>query len=321
MNNRVNYTLVGSLVFLGIILIISVSYWMLRPLDREKTRKYNIYFNESVLGLNIDAPVKYRGISVGKVTHLRINPKNSEQVEVQVTILNSTPVKESTVARLTAQGITGLTYINLTLGKDSAPLLMKKDGESCPTIKTTPSFFENMEQSLGGLSVDLTKTLIGTQKLLDDKNQKQISMILKNTADFTQKLNRLLDDKTIIHLQKTSENLDSLTYKIDKLIPNIDTFLDKSSAWEKSTAASFDSIMQSYVGITASMTEIKRAVASGEFNFKEISSDIVPTMNETFLNMQTLMLRLDSVIKEYKQSPSDMFFKEEAIKKAPGETE
>lgn len=69
MNNRVNYTFVGSFVLVGIILILSLSYWMLRPSDDAKISQFNIYFDESVLGLNIDAPVKYRGISVGKVTH------------------------------------------------------------------------------------------------------------------------------------------------------------------------------------------------------------------------------------------------------------
>jgi phospholipid/cholesterol/gamma-HCH transport system substrate-binding protein len=319
MNNRVNYTFVGSFVLVGIILILSLSYWMLRPSDDAKISQFNIYFDESVLGLNIDAPVKYRGISVGKVTHLKISPNNSEQVEVHISILSSTPIKESTVARLTAQGITGLTYINLTLGKESSPELKKKAGERYPTIKTVPSFFENMEQSLDGLSIDLTKTLMGTHKLLNDKNQVEIANILKNSASLSEKLNKLLDDETITHLQKASENLDSLTYKVDKLMPNIDGFIDKSVAWENSISGSFDSIMQSYVGITASMMEIKRAVASGEFNLKEISSGVVPTMNKTFIDMQQLMIKLDSALKQYKRSPSDMLFKEATIKKAPGE--
>jgi len=319
MNNKVNYTFVGSFVLVGIMLILGLSYWMLRPSDDAKTRQYNIYFDESVLGLNIDAPVKYRGIKVGKVTHLSISPMNSEQVEVQVVILSSTPIKESTVARLTAQGITGLTYINLTLGKDSSPALTQKEGETCPTIKTVPSFLENIEQSLGGLSVDLTKTLHGTHRLLDDKNQVEIENILKNTATLTQKMNKLLDDKTISHLQKASANLDSITTKVDKLVPNIDKFIANSVSWEDKISGSFNSIMESYVGITASMTEIKRAVASGEFNLKEISSDIIPTMNDTFVEMQTLMIKLDSVLDEYKRSPSDVFYKEETIKKAPGE--
>ncbi len=321
MNNRVNYTLVGSFVLAGIVAILSLSYWMVRPSDEAKTQVYNIYFNESVLGLNIDAPVKYRGIKVGKVTHLRINPANTEQVEVQVTILESTPIKEATVARLTAQGITGLTYINLTLGKNSSPPLRKKAGETCPTIKTTPSFFANVEESLGGLSVGLSKTLQGTQKLLNDENQKQVAQLLQNTAMLTQKLNRLLDEKTIVHLQKSSAQLDSLTYKVDKLIPNIDGFIASSVDWEHNIAGSFDSIMKSYVGITASMTEIKRAVASGEFNLKAISGEVLPNMNQTFLDMQNLMIKLDDVLDQYEQSPSDMFFKQESIKKAPGEKE
>ena len=319
MNNRVNYTLVGFFVLIGIVLMLGLSYWMLKPANDKETQRYSIYFDESVLGLNLDAPVKYRGISVGKVTRLRINPKNSEQVEVQATILKSTPIKESTVARLTAQGITGLTYINLTLGPNDAPKLVAKVGESCPVIQTVPSFFENIEQSLGGLSGELSQTLQGTQKLLKDTNQKDLSKILKNTAELSLKLNKLLDDKTITNLQKSSQNLESITHKMDMVIPNVNRLVDKSVKWQDSIAASFDSIMNSYVGITASMTEIKRAVASGEFNLKEISSDVVPTINDTFVSMQELMIKMESTLEQYKRSPSDILYKKEAIKKAPGE--
>ncbi|MCD6173347.1 MAG: MCE family protein, partial [Sulfurimonas sp.] len=84
------------------------TYWLVKPTAEQEVRKYNIHFDESVHGLNMDAAVKYRGISVGKVTKLKINPKNTEQVEVLITILKTTPIKEDTVAQLTAQGITGL---------------------------------------------------------------------------------------------------------------------------------------------------------------------------------------------------------------------
>jgi len=319
MNNRVNYTMVGFFVLLGITLMLGVSYWMLKPSDNAQTTLYNIYFDESVLGLNLDAPVKYRGISVGKVTSLEISPSNSEQVEVQVTVLKSTPIKENTVARLTAQGITGLTYINLSMGDSYAPALQRKKGESCPTIKTVPSFFENIEQSLGGLSLQLSKTLNGTNKFLKNENQAELTKILKNTANVTAKIDRLLDERTILHLQKASANLDSLTHKIDRVIPNVDHLVGKSIKWQENISSSFDSIMNSYVGITASMTEIKRAVASGEFNVKDITADVVPTLNNTFIEMQNLIIKMDSVLEQYQRSPSDILYKEEAVKKAPGE--
>ena len=321
MNNRVNYTFVGLSVLLGLTLMLGFSYWMLKPSNNAKTKIYNIYFDESVLGLNLDAPVKYRGISVGKVTGLKISDFNSEQVEVEVTILKSTPVKESTVARLTAQGITGLTYINLSLGEMTAPQLVKKEGETCPTIKTEPSFFNNLEQSFGSVSMQLLKTLNGTQKLLNDENQKEFAKALKNSASLSAKLDRLLDDTMILNLQKTSANVESLTHKIDIMIPNVDSFIMKSIVWEDNIAKSMSSIMESYIGITLTMDEIKRAVAAGEFNVKEISADVVPTMNETFLQMQGMMINIENILEEYKDSPSDLIYKEEVIQKAPGENE
>lgn len=67
------------------------------------------------------------------------------------------------------------------------------------------------------------------------------------------------------------------------------------------------------------MDEIKRAVASGEFNVKAIADEVVPTMNGTFLEMQQLMIELENTLNHYERSPSDILFKEEAIKKGPGE--
>jgi len=319
MNNKVNYTLVGLLVLLGTFLMFGFAYWMLKPSSKKETQIYAIYFDESVLGLNLEAPVKYRGINVGKVTDIRINPKNSEQVEVQVTILKSTPIKENTVARLTAQGITGLSYINLNLGQNNAPKLVAKAGEEYPVIQTVPSFFENFEQSLGSVSGKLSRTLGKTEELLGENNQRNIAIILKRTANVSTKLDLLLDDKTMLSLQKSAKNIESITKKMDTVIPNINKLVDKSVQWQDSISASFSSIMNSYLGIRAAMDEIKRAVASGEFNIKEISSEVVPTMNTTFIQMQELMIRVEGLLDQYKRSPSDILYKEEAVKKAPGE--
>ncbi len=319
MNNRVNYTAVGLMVLFGLVLMFGFTYWLLKPSAKEEVKKYNIYFNESVLGLNLDAPVKYRGINVGKVTRLRINPKNSEQVEVQISILKSTPIKSSTVAKLTSQGITGLSYINLYLGDNDAPPLEAKPGEEYPVIKTEPSFFERFEKSLGTVSTKLSKTLSKTEELLGDENQEQITMLLTKTAGFMQRMERLLDDKTISHFQSSMKNLDSATEKFDKIAPKVENFIDKSVLWEDKISTSFGSIMNSYLGIRASMDEIKRAVASGEFNVKAIADEVVPTMNGTFLEMQQLMIELENTLNHYERSPSDILFKEEAIKKGPGE--
>ncbi len=319
MNNKVNYTFIGFLVLFGILLMFGFTYWLLKPTAENETTKYYIHFNESVLGLNIDSPVKYRGITVGKVTELRINPKNTEQVEVLVTILKSTPIKSDTVAKLTSQGITGLSYINLSLGDNGAPPLVVKAGEKYPVIKTQPSFFDRFEKSLGTVSTKLSKTLSATEKLLNDENQKQIALLLSRSAVFMDKMQQVLDNETIKHFQSSMANLDSATKKMDIMMPKIENLVNKSVSWEDKISNSFASIMNSYLGIRSSMDEIKRAVASGEFNFKDIAGNVVPTLNNTLLEMQQLMIRLDGTLNQYNRSPSDILYKHEAIKKGPGE--
>jgi len=345
MNNKVNYTAVGFLALLGLTLILGFSYWLLKPTVDQRTSIYNVYFDESVLGLNIDAPVKYRGISVGKVSKLRISPYNSEQVEVRIKILSTTPIKENTAAKLTAQGITGLSYINLSMGDHNAPALASKENQEYPVIKTIPSFFEDFENTLGKVSTNLSSTLVRTSELLNDENQKQITLLLARSASFMDKLERVLDNRTIANVQESVENLESISHKLergldkrtmanvqdsvenfesvshklDMMMPNIDAFMEKSIVWENNIHTSLASIMTSYLGIKSSMIEFERAVSGGEFNMKEIGADLIPTINNTLLEMQELIVNVEGSLNQHSRSPGDILFKQEEIKKGPGE--
>lgn len=319
MNNKVNYTLVGFLVLICFTMILSFSYWLLKPEQEEKTKKYLIRFDESVLGLNIDSVVKYRGIDVGKVTDIRISPKNTEQVEVLITILKTTPVKEQTVAKLTSQGITGLSYINLNLGDNHAPFLKVKEGEKYPIIKTTPSLFENIEKSMGSVSDKVLNVLTKSEQLLDDKNQEQVSRLLNKSASFMAKLEQLLDEKSINHFHNILENADNITQKTDKLIPKIDQLVSDTSDFEASLLQDVDSITTSFLALRATMNELQKAIVNGEFNFKEITKDTIPNLNNTLIQMESLMIKLEESLKNYNRSPADIIFKTEEIKKGPGE--
>jgi len=319
LNNKVNYTAVGFSVLIGIILMLGFTYWLLKPSTEDEVKRYNIHFDESVLGLNVDSAVKYRGISVGKVTRLRINPQNIEQVEVLVTILKTTPVKETTVATLTSHGITGLSYINLSLGNNGAADLEAKEGEEYPIIKTEASFFERFEESLGTVSTKLSKTLTRTEELLNDENQVQVSILLKRTASFMTQMEKLANDEAIEDFHASLKNMDRVTKKLDVMMPKIEHFIDKSVAWEDKISESFTSITNSYMGIKASMDQFKSAIANGDFNIKEITHDVVPTINNTLIEMQHLMISIESALNQYERSPGDILFKQEKVKTGPGE--
>jgi len=315
MNNKVNYTIIGIVVLIGLSMMFGFAYWMLKPSNDAQTQKYLIYFNESVLGLNLDAPVKYRGITVGKVTRLRINPNNTEQVEVTVDILKTTPIKENTVAKLTAQGITGLSYINLTQGANDAPPLKAKEGQKYPVIKTVPSFFEHFERSLGDVSSQLLGTLYKTQQLLNDENQKQIGLLLKRTATMMDKLNKVLDNRTVEHFQSSMKNLDQITYKVDALMPNIDNFINKSVLWEENINNSFAAIKGTYFSMDKTMKDMAVSFSKSQIGFDKMSHNI----NNTMLESQNVMIDLENTLEDFKHSPSEILYKKTAQKIAPGE--
>ncbi|MCK9454389.1 MlaD family protein [Sulfurimonas sp.] len=320
MNNRVNYALVGALVILGVIGMGLFGFWLVKPSKESELERYIIYFNESVLGLNIDAPVKYKGLSVGKVIKLSISHDDLEQVEVLIEILKETPVKTSTEAQLTSQGITGLSYINLTVNNEiDAKPLVPEENKEYSVIKSIPSTFVKIENRFIDMFEDLADTLQKTRELLRDENQQDFSLLIKNSADMMNKINETLDEETINNFKSTVKNLNSASEKLDKLMPQIEILVDNSISFEDNISAAFSSIKDSYLSVEDAMDTINKALESGEFNIKEMSSDILPTINSAFMDMQTLIIEIQETLKRHERSPADLLFLKEEIKKGPGE--
>ncbi len=320
MNNKTNYTFVGLAVILGFVLIGFFLFWLLRPMEEEQIKRYVIYFNESVLGLNVNAPVKYRGIDVGKVEKIGINPNNTEQVRVVVSVKADTPIKTTTVAKLTSQGITGLSYINLSLGDKSAPLLKEiPKGEKYPVIRSVPSLFKSVQTSVGEVYVKVSKTLDNIDSVLQEKNRKELERTLKNSADITEKINKALDEKTILAFQKSMLNIQKLTARMEHSLESIDQLAKNSLTWENNISEALASVAKSYLDIQKSMEDIGDAFKRGDFDIKGISKEFMPALQQNLNSLENLLNEFSSTIREYQDSPRDILFQEREVKPAPGE--
>jgi len=121
----VNYAVVGGFVLvLGAALIAGV-LWLAS--GGGSHTEYDLYLalaEESVAGLNVNAPVKYRGVDVGTVKSLIIDPDNSRLVRVEVRLRKDTPVKTDTRASLALKGLTGAVFIELNGGDPAAQTLL-----------------------------------------------------------------------------------------------------------------------------------------------------------------------------------------------------
>lgn len=97
--------------------------WLASPGHRDDVL-YRIHFPDSVSGLTVGDPVKFRGVDVGTVKTLIIDPENSRLVRVDVRLRKQTPVKTDTRASLALKGLTGVVFIELSGGDPAAKTLL-----------------------------------------------------------------------------------------------------------------------------------------------------------------------------------------------------
>lgn len=98
---------------------------------------YRIRFPDSVSGLTAGDTVKFRGVDVGTVKSIAIDPDNTQLVRVDVRLRKDTPVKTDTRASLTLKGITGVVFVELNGGDPATKSLLEVT--SAKTVPEIPS--------------------------------------------------------------------------------------------------------------------------------------------------------------------------------------
>jgi phospholipid/cholesterol/gamma-HCH transport system substrate-binding protein len=82
-----------------------------------------------VSGLALGDAVKFRGVEVGTVSSMALDPDNPRLVQVDVRLRKDTPVKTDTRASLKLKGITGVVYVELNGGSPAAARLTQATPE------------------------------------------------------------------------------------------------------------------------------------------------------------------------------------------------
>ena len=147
---------------------------------------YRIHFPDSVSGLTAGDTVKFRGIDVGTVKSMTIDPENSRLVRVDVRLRKETPVKTDTRASLTLKGITGVVFIELNGGDPAAETLLAVTPENTmPEIPSEKTGFNAMLDELPKLVKkfaaieDQVKKVVTSVGGLTDKVKEDPSLLLR----------------------------------------------------------------------------------------------------------------------------------------------
>jgi phospholipid/cholesterol/gamma-HCH transport system substrate-binding protein len=211
MQNKVNYAFVGVFVLVLMAMLIFIGIWLSKGWNAKSYTTYAAYMIESVSGLAQDGTVKYNGVSVGHICSITLDAENPQRVRLLMKIESSTPITEATTARLITQGITGVSFIELTANQPNAPRLIARPGELYPVIKTAPSLFSRLDTAASELIVRLNKSLDAFDKTFDKDAQQSIR-------------------NTLINLDKITKNFSENTQALDKTMQHADAFFKSGAA-------------------------------------------------------------------------------------------
>ncbi len=194
METKVSFSIVGAFVLVLGAILIAIALWLAAGGAWQKD--YDTFWaieNESVAGLNLNAPVKYNGVDVGKVSRIDLDRANPERVILSFAIERGAPVKEDTIAVLKTQGLTGITYVELSGGALNSPPLRTIAPNLYPVIQTKPSLSARLENVLTSVLGKLDSTSNNINAILSPDNQAAFKNILSNTAQATAKMGPLID--------------------------------------------------------------------------------------------------------------------------------
>ena len=111
MENKAHALAAGLFTLLLVAGLIAVALWF--GGDDVAYVPFRVTTSTSVAGLKVEAPVRYRGVEVGKVQSIHIDPGIKGHIHIRLGVTEGTPVTKSTYARLGYQGVTGLAYVAL----------------------------------------------------------------------------------------------------------------------------------------------------------------------------------------------------------------
>jgi phospholipid/cholesterol/gamma-HCH transport system substrate-binding protein len=202
METKANYVLIGAFTLAISIFGLLFALWAANWSSEREWNTYRIVFNEAVTGLFEGGSVRYNGITVGTIQNLRLAPNDPRKVVALVRIAADTPIKTDTHAKISQDGLTGPTFIQLSGGSPKAPLLVSNDRDVIPIIATEPSALQNI--------ADTANRLVSRMdEVLSEENVRRISESLSNIEQLTGAIAMQREDlgALIVNAREASEEL------------------------------------------------------------------------------------------------------------------
>jgi phospholipid/cholesterol/gamma-HCH transport system substrate-binding protein len=307
MENRAHALAAGLFTLVLGAALAAVAMWFSK--DDVKLIPYVMTTSSSVTGLKVEAPVRYRGVDVGKVDEIVIDAANSGRVQIRIGVREGTPITSSTYAQLGYQGITGLAYVLLgDDGKSKYPL--QTSPEAIAQIHMKPSLMDDGEV----LFASFAEIAERIKRLLDEENQGHLRRTLSGMEEVTQRAS-LAAKK----LEPSLEAMPGLIAEAKGLagdargsLKKVELLVGSVNGLALKLDKSVDTLVQAVAGVDASVKEVGDTA-------RAVNDETVPRVNVLVDDLSRETHAMGRVVYNLGEQPQSIVFGTPPGRPGPGE--
>jgi phospholipid/cholesterol/gamma-HCH transport system substrate-binding protein len=299
-------TRLGVFLTLATVLFIAVAGFFILPKLRDAGTTYTVNFrNTSVQGLIVGSLVKYRGVEVGRVVRIRVNPTDLDSVLVDVKIRQDVAVKADMSALMAFVGLTGQKYIEMSGGSLESPNL-PAHGE----IVTGRGLGEKADDIIANFETTAKRIT----EVLSPENIDKFSAFLENAKKSSETVSGILESRqkslenTLASFEKASADLARATEQFAPMTEDLHRLVETVRTSSQTT---LDNISQRFSKeeLGRVITDVHDFLGTASVSLKKMESVLLEQQSElqrTFANLGVAIDNLARFSREIADEPSSI---------------
>jgi len=294
----------GVFLSLATVIFIAAAGFFIVPKLRDPGDVYSINFRDtSVQGLLVSSLVKYRGVEVGRVIRVDVNPRDLDSVLVEVKIRQGLIMKKDMSAVLAYVGLTGQKYIEISGGTLASESLMPR-GEI------------PMGRGLGEKAEDIVTNLETAAKriteLLAPENMKRFSAFLENAERGSAVLSGVLESRRA-SLENTLANFEKASLEFaratEKFVPMTEDMSRLMRTLETNSQETLGNISRRFSSeeMGQAIQDVRAFLDTASVSLKKVESVLLEQQSEltrTFSSLGVAVENLARFSREIADEPS-----------------
>lgn len=305
MENKSHALAAGTFVLAVAALLVALAAWLTR--DTGLHRVYEIASHEGVTGLQEQAPVRYKGVTVGRVQSIRLDSQVRGQVLVRLSLDGNAPISTNTYATLGFQGVTGLAFVHLDDdGHPAAELATRDDPPS--RIPLRANLLSRLSDQGAGLLGQVAESAEKANQLLDARNQKTLMDAVQHLGQAARSIDTLArqwQDARVDALgRQASTTLVALQHTLDKVDRSADAF---ARATNRMTAPG------------GTLDQMDAAAQGLDASTQALQASLLPRLNRTADATGRTLRGTARLAEQLQEQPQSLILGKGATAPGPGE--